>query len=99
MGMAGAAYATIIGQIISALLVIRYMCHFKTVPLHLSELKPKADYIMHIVLLGTSPFINQIAMMIVQVVMNNDMEPDSVFRVRDDANTLSIEPLPYSLED
>ncbi|MFR7662144.1 MAG: MATE family efflux transporter [Coprococcus sp.] len=70
---AGAAYATIIGQIISALLVIRYMCHFKTVPLHLSELKPKADYIMHIVLLGTSPFINQIAMMIVQVVMNNSL--------------------------
>ncbi|HCR1863682.1 TPA: tRNA-modifying protein YgfZ [Enterobacter hormaechei subsp. steigerwaltii] len=37
--------------------------------------------------------------LLVQVVMNNDMEPDSVFRVRDDANTLSIEPLPYSLED
>ena len=32
--------------------------------------------------------------LLVQVVMNNDMEPDSVFRVRDDANTLSIEPLP-----
>ena len=73
MGMAGAAYATIIGQIISALLVIRYMCHFKTVPLHLSELKPKVNYIMHIVLLGASPFINQIAMMIVQVVMNNSL--------------------------
>ena len=29
MGMAGAAYATIIGQIISALLVIRYMCSFQ----------------------------------------------------------------------
>ena len=37
--------------------------------------------------------------LMVQVVMNNDMEPDSVFRVRDDANTLSIEPLPYSLEE
>ncbi|WP_312416386.1 tRNA-modifying protein YgfZ [Pseudescherichia sp.] len=37
--------------------------------------------------------------LLVQVVMNNDMEPDSVFRVRDDANTLSIEPLPYSLEE
>ena len=73
MGMAGAAYATIIGQIISALLVIRYMCHFKTVPLHLSELKPKVNYIMYIVLLGASPFINQIAMMIVQVVMNNSL--------------------------
>ncbi|WP_333870532.1 tRNA-modifying protein YgfZ [Kosakonia cowanii] len=36
---------------------------------------------------------------IVQVVMNNDMEPDSVFRVREDANTLSIEPLPYSLKE
>ena len=38
-------------------------------------------------------------LVIVQVVMNNDMEPDSVFRVREDANTLSIEPLPYSLEE
>ena len=37
--------------------------------------------------------------LLVQVVMNNDMEADSVFRVRDDANTLSIEPLPYSLDD
>ncbi len=37
--------------------------------------------------------------LLVQAVMNNDMEADSVFRVRDDVNTLSIEPLPYSLED
>lgn len=37
--------------------------------------------------------------LLVQVVINNDMEADSVFRVRDDANTLSIEPLPYSLEE
>jgi folate-binding protein YgfZ len=36
---------------------------------------------------------------LVQVVMKNDMEADSVFRVRDDANTLSIQPLPYSLEE
>ena len=37
--------------------------------------------------------------LMVQVVMNNDMEPDSVFRVRDDAGSLSIKPLPYSLEE
>lgn len=37
--------------------------------------------------------------LLVQVVMNNDMEPDSVFRVRDDAGSLSIEPLPYTLEE
>ncbi len=36
---------------------------------------------------------------LVQVVMNNDMEPDSVFRVRDDSFTLAIEPLPYSLDE
>jgi len=36
---------------------------------------------------------------LVQVVMNNDMEPASVFRVRDDSGTLRIEPLPYSLEE
>ncbi|MGE2106900.1 tRNA-modifying protein YgfZ [Citrobacter koseri] len=36
---------------------------------------------------------------LVQVVMNNDMEADSVFRVRDDANTMHIVPLPYSLEE
>jgi len=35
----------------------------------------------------------------VQAVMNNDMEPDSVFRVREDAGSLRIEPLPYSLEE
>lgn len=35
----------------------------------------------------------------VQVVMNNDMEPGSIFRVRDDSGSLHIEPLPYSLED
>lgn len=35
----------------------------------------------------------------VQAVMNNDMEPGSVFRVRDDAGSLHIEPLPYSLEE
>ncbi len=37
--------------------------------------------------------------LLVQVVMNNDMEPDSLFRVRDDAGSLRIEPLPYSLEE
>lgn len=35
-----------------------------------------------------------------QVVMNNDMEPDSEFRVRDDdAGSLHIQPLPYSLTE
>ena len=37
---------------------------------------------------------------LVQVVMNNDLEADSVLRVRDDNSShLVIERLPYSLED
>ncbi|WP_036771020.1 tRNA-modifying protein YgfZ [Photorhabdus australis] len=36
----------------------------------------------------------------VQVVMNNDMESNSVFRVRDDeGHSLTIQPLPYSLDE
>ncbi|MFD0707407.1 tRNA-modifying protein YgfZ [Photorhabdus akhurstii] len=36
----------------------------------------------------------------VQVVMNNDMESHSVFRVRDDeGHSLAIQPLPYSLDE
>ena len=38
MGMAGAALATIIGQICSGLLVIKYICNYKTVPLKLNHL-------------------------------------------------------------
>lgn len=37
---------------------------------------------------------------LIQAVMNNDLEPDSVFRVREDnGGELAIEPLPYSLEE
>lgn len=38
--------------------------------------------------------------LLVQTVMNNDMEEGCVFRVRDDStSTLTIKPLPYSLEE
>ncbi|NIY47927.1 tRNA-modifying protein YgfZ [Cedecea colo] len=37
---------------------------------------------------------------LIQAVMNNDLEPDTVFRVREDnGSELAIEPLPYSLEE
>lgn len=71
MGMAGAALATIIGQIISAVMVIKYLSHFKTVPLSLGSLKPVPSRLRAIAALGMAPFFNQIAMMVVQIVMNN----------------------------
>lgn len=45
MGMAGAAYATIIGQIASAIVVIMYMKNFKTVPLLRKHFKLNLHYI------------------------------------------------------
>ena len=71
MGMAGAAWATIIGQIISASMVIWYLTRFKTVKLTLKELRPRVFACRRTLSLGMSPFLNQLAIMIVQVVMNN----------------------------
>lgn len=71
MGMAGAALATIIGQIVSAVMIIVYLCHFKTVRLTLKSLAPLPGRCRAIVSLGMAPFLNQMAMMVVQIVMNN----------------------------
>ena len=73
LGMAGAAIATIIGQICSGLLVINYIRNYKTVNLKLEHLKLKWLYTERIISLGASPFFNQIAMMVVQIVMNNSL--------------------------
>lgn len=71
MGMKGAALATIIGQIISAALVIRYMRHYKTVSLQLKHFKVRWNYTSRIISIGTASFFNQLAMMVVQIVLNN----------------------------
>lgn len=73
MGIAGAAWATIIGQIVSAVMVIGYLCRFKTVHISLKSLIPSREAWFPILSLGIAPFLNQIAMMIVQIVMNNTL--------------------------
>ncbi|MDD7209001.1 MAG: MATE family efflux transporter [Lachnospiraceae bacterium] len=72
-GMAGAALATVIGQVVSAIIVIRYLFHFKTVPLKLHHFRPHGEYIFEVAQIGMASFFNQIAMMIVQIVMNNSL--------------------------
>lgn len=74
MGMAGAAYATIIGQIFSGFLVINYMRRYKTVELTTHQLKLKWEYSRRIISLGTASFFNQIAMMVVQIVLNKSLK-------------------------
>lgn len=73
MGMAGAALATITGQILSFALVVFYLRGFKTLPLSLSDLKPNMACWARIATLGATPAFNQVAMMVVQIVMNNTL--------------------------
>lgn len=73
MGIAGAAWATIIGQFVSAVMAAVYLSRFKTVKLHLRSLLPSPAFCLSIISLGIAPFFNQMAMMIVQIVMNNTL--------------------------
>ena len=70
-GIQGAAFATIISQIISFILCIRYFPKFKTFPITLKMLGLKLEYVVSIIKLGTSNFINHIIMMLVNIVLNN----------------------------
>lgn len=74
MGMQGAALATVIGQFISAAVVIRYFMHCKTIRLTRQHLIPKAGYVLEIASIGMASFFNQIAMMVVQIVLNNSLK-------------------------
>ncbi len=72
--MAGAAWATVIGQFVSAMLVFNYFTRFKTVKLSLKHLVLKGRVIGKVLSLGTAPCSNQLAMMVVQIVLNNSLK-------------------------
>ena len=70
-GMAGAAWATVIGQVVSGTIVIVYMAKFKNADLQWKHLKVNFSCIGEVAAIGMASFFNQVAMMVVQVVMNN----------------------------
>ncbi len=72
-GMVGAGLATIIGQIGSSYLAFRYLRRYKTVKLEKKHLVPRWQYIKRDMALGASSAFNQLAMMIVQIVMNKSL--------------------------
>lgn len=73
MGMFGAALATIIGQIFSAGIVIYYFVRMKRVELTREHFALKAHYLVRTASLGMASFFNQLAMMVVQVVLNQTL--------------------------
>lgn len=72
-GMAGAAAATIIGQIVSGLMTLHYLRHCKTVSLKKDNLILRSCYVKKIVSLGAAPCTNQLSMMVVQIAMNKSL--------------------------
>lgn len=72
-GMAGAALATIIGQAASGLVALRYALHFKTIRLTRDSLRPRLGLAVSIASLGMAGCVNQLAMMAVQIALNNTL--------------------------
>ncbi len=73
MGMAGAASATVIGQIASASMAVYFLSHCKSVKIKRQHLRLSGERVKRICSLGTAPCVNQFSMMIVQITMNNSM--------------------------
>ena len=71
MGMDGAAWATVIGQFVSAVILALYFFRFKSVKFELRDFKIRIREIGILFALGTSPFIFQCSALIIQIVTNN----------------------------
>lgn len=73
-GMTGAATATVIGQVIAALIAVVNIFDYKTVKLTVEDFVPNLKVVGFVSNLGMSQGFNQIAMMIVQIVLNNSLK-------------------------
>ncbi len=70
-GMTGAAAATVIGQIVTAILAVWYVCHLKSVKLDRGSFKLKGKVIGRIVSLGLCSFLSQISLVAAMAAINN----------------------------
>ena len=71
MGIAGAAWATVISQMVSALLLFAYIPKFRSVKFQWEDFIPHMKQVEAIAALGLTSFIFQISALIVQIVSNN----------------------------
>lgn len=72
-GIQGAAWATVIGQVLSGIMVLLYFAKFRHMDLKLCMLRPDLQCLKAIASLGMASCINQLAMAAVQVTMNNTL--------------------------
>ena len=71
MGIKGAAWATVISQIVSALILARYYLHFKNVKFTAKDFIPHFGFMLKFCKLGFSSFAFQSSMLIIQITLNN----------------------------
>ena len=70
-GMMGAAVATVLGQVATALLAILYLCRTKVVKLSRGSFKPHFAVIKETLLLGLCSFLAQISLVAAMAAINN----------------------------
>ena len=73
LGVAGSAWATIIGQFFSFLFAILYIRKFKNISLSLKDIRLSPGECLQTASLGMSNSLNQIAITFVQIVLNNSL--------------------------
>lgn len=73
MGISGAALATVLGQVVSGLLVVIHFFRFRSVRLNKYCFRPYRSVIRAITSLGAAACFNQLAMCAVQITMNNTL--------------------------
>lgn len=74
MGVKGAALATVISQVVSFSLSIAYMWRFKRVKIGREFLHPKISKCVRMSSLGMSNCLTQLALTVMQIVMNNSLK-------------------------
>lgn len=72
-GIFGAALATVLGQVLSFVLAVRYLWHFKTIRFDKSCFQLKLRECLRTCSMGSSSSVNQVAITFVQIVLNNSL--------------------------
>lgn len=70
-GMMGAAVATVLGQIITTIFAIYYLCNMKMVRLNVADFKLETKIIKDTILLGITSFLSQISLVAAMMAINN----------------------------
>ena len=70
-GMMGAAVATVIGQIVTAILAVWYLCHTKTIRFKKENFRFRREIITKTLMLGACSFLSQVSLVAAMAAINN----------------------------